>query len=186
MVHKHTHICIPLFHSLKLLSFPHDCSFELAPSAVSSLHSLHFLLRLIRIKVLNRCIATQIHQLTHKHSFLSRWWLSIDVCCFVFIVFPLPPNLTWKQSFLDLKIFFKTSLSVFCYLNTCTHTHTHTHTHTVLDRSFLQQRHLSVWCLCMCVPVAQWYCIALATQKVVGSIPREHTYWQKLYSLNAL
>ncbi len=128
MVHKHTHICIPLFHSLKLLSFPHDCSFELAPSAVSSLHSLHFLLRLIRIKVLNRCIATQIHQLTHKHSFLSRWWLSIDVCCFVFIVFPLPPNLTWKQSFLDLKIFFKTSLSVFCYFNTCTHTHTHTHT----------------------------------------------------------
>ncbi len=26
----------------------------------------------------------------------------------------------------------------------------------------------------------------LAAQKVVGSIPREHTYWQKKYSLNAL
>ncbi len=28
------------------------------------------------------------------------------------------------------------------------------------------------------VPVAQWKSIALAAQKVVGSIPREHTYWQ--------
>ncbi len=26
-----------------------------------------------------------------------------------------------------------------------------------------------------CVPVAQWQSIALAAQKVVGSIPREHT-----------
>ncbi len=31
----------------------------------------------------------------------------------------------------------------------------------------------------MVVPVAQWYSIALAAQKVVDSIPREHTYWQK-------
>ncbi len=30
----------------------------------------------------------------------------------------------------------------------------------------------------MVVPVAQWYSIALAAQKVVDSIPREHTYWQ--------
>ncbi len=29
------------------------------------------------------------------------------------------------------------------------------------------------------VPVAQWLSIALAAQKVVGSISREHTYWQK-------
>ncbi len=36
-----------------------------------------------------------------------------------------------------------------------------------------------------CVPVAQ--SIALAMQKFVGSIPKEHTYWQKkMYSLNAL
>ncbi len=28
------------------------------------------------------------------------------------------------------------------------------------------------------VPVAQWKNIALAVQKVVGSIPREHTFWQ--------
>ncbi len=27
------------------------------------------------------------------------------------------------------------------------------------------------------VPVAQWKSIALAAQKVMGSIPREHTYW---------
>ncbi len=27
------------------------------------------------------------------------------------------------------------------------------------------------------VPVAQWLSIALAEQKVVGSVPREHTYW---------
>ncbi len=33
------------------------------------------------------------------------------------------------------------------------------------------------------VPVAQ-QSIALAAQKVVGSIPREQTYWQKMYSLN--
>ncbi len=30
-----------------------------------------------------------------------------------------------------------------------------------------------------CVPVAQWQSIVLAAQKVVGSIPRKHTYWQK-------
>ncbi len=36
------------------------------------------------------------------------------------------------------------------------------------------------------VPVTQWQSIALAAQKVVGSIPKEHTYWQKMYSLNAL
>ncbi len=36
------------------------------------------------------------------------------------------------------------------------------------------------------VPVAQWWNIVLTAQKVVGSIPREHTYWQKMYSLNAL
>ncbi len=29
-------------------------------------------------------------------------------------------------------------------------------------------------------------CYQLAAQKVVGSIPREHTYWQKMYNLNAL
>ncbi len=34
-----------------------------------------------------------------------------------------------------------------------------------------------------CVPVAQWWSIALAAQKVVGSIEREHT---KMYNLNAL
>ncbi len=35
--------------------------------------------------------------------------------------------------------------------------------------------------LCMSsVPVAQWLSIALAEQKVMGSIPREHTYWQNL------
>ncbi len=28
----------------------------------------------------------------------------------------------------------------------------------------------------VCVPVAQWLSIALAAQKVVGLIPREHTY----------
>ncbi len=33
----------------------------------------------------------------------------------------------------------------------------------------------------VCVPVAQWLSIASATQKVVGSVPREHTYWQKNY-----
>ncbi len=35
------------------------------------------------------------------------------------------------------------------------------------------------------VPVAQWWSIALAEQKVMGSIPREHTYWQ-MYNLNVL
>ncbi len=35
-------------------------------------------------------------------------------------------------------------------------------------------------------PVDQWQSIALAAQKVVGSIPREHTYWQKMYNLDAL
>ncbi len=29
------------------------------------------------------------------------------------------------------------------------------------------------------VPVAQWESIALAVQKIVGSIPREHPYRQK-------
>ncbi len=32
----------------------------------------------------------------------------------------------------------------------------------------------------MSVPVAQ--SIALAAQKVVGSIPREHPYWQQMYN----
>ncbi len=35
------------------------------------------------------------------------------------------------------------------------------------------------------VPVAQWFSIALAAQKVVGSIPREHIL-MKMYNLNAL
>ncbi len=43
-------------------------------------------------------------------------------------------------------------------------THTHTHTHI-----YIYVR----------VPVAQWleHCVSIA--KVMGSIPREHTYWQK-------
>ncbi len=36
------------------------------------------------------------------------------------------------------------------------------------------------------VPVAQWKSIVLAALKVVGSTAREHTYWQKMYNLNAL
>ncbi len=38
----------------------------------------------------------------------------------------------------------------------------------------------------MCSCVAQWYSIASAAQKVVGSIPREHMYWKKMYNLNAI
>ncbi len=34
-----------------------------------------------------------------------------------------------------------------------------------------------------CVPVVE-HCVSSA--KVVGSIPREHTYCQKIYSLNAM
>ncbi len=34
------------------------------------------------------------------------------------------------------------------------------------------------------VPVAQWLEHCVSSAKVVGSIPREHTYWQKMYSLN--
>ncbi len=30
------------------------------------------------------------------------------------------------------------------------------------------------------VSVAQWQSIVLAVQKVVGSIPREHTYWKNV------
>ncbi len=43
-----------------------------------------------------------------------------------------------------------------------------------------------------CSPLMTPYCklflmlIVLAAQKVVGSIPREHTYLQNMYSLNAL
>ncbi len=40
--------------------------------------------------------------------------------------------------------------------------------------------------LCVCVPVAQWLEHCVSNAKVVGSIPREHTYLQKIYSLNAL
>ncbi len=37
------------------------------------------------------------------------------------------------------------------------------------------------------VPVAQWLEDCVSSTKIVGSIPREHTYWQKkMYSLNAL
>ncbi len=37
------------------------------------------------------------------------------------------------------------------------------------------------------VPVAQWLEHCVSSAKVVGSIPREHTYWQKkMYSLNAM
>ncbi len=36
------------------------------------------------------------------------------------------------------------------------------------------------------VPVAQWLERCVSSAKVVGSIPREHTYWQKMYSLNVL
>ncbi len=37
-----------------------------------------------------------------------------------------------------------------------------------------------------CVPVAQWLEHCISSAKVVGSIPREHTYWQYMYNLNAL
>ncbi len=37
-----------------------------------------------------------------------------------------------------------------------------------------------------CVPVAQWLEHCVSSANVVGSIPREHTYWQKMYNLNAL
>ncbi len=33
--------------------------------------------------------------------------------------------------------------------------------------------------LCSCVPVAQWLEHCVSSAKVVGSIPREHTYGQK-------
>ncbi len=39
---------------------------------------------------------------------------------------------------------------------------------------------------CVSVPVAQWLEHCFSSAKVVGSIPREHTYWQKMYNLNAL
>ncbi len=40
---------------------------------------------------------------------------------------------------------------------------------------FSTNSHIKHLCLpAGCVPVAQWYSIALAAQKVVGSIPREH------------
>ncbi len=44
----------------------------------------------------------------------------------------------------------------------------------------------SVETLNMCSCIAQWLSIASAVQKVVGSIPREHTYRLKMYSLNAI
>ncbi len=36
------------------------------------------------------------------------------------------------------------------------------------------------------VSVAQWLEHCVSSAKVVGSIPREHMYWQKMYNLNAL
>ncbi len=32
--------------------------------------------------------------------------------------------------------------------------------------------------MCSSVPVAQWFELCVSSTKVVGSIPREHTYWQ--------
>ncbi len=43
-------------------------------------------------------------------------------------------------------------------------------THTILGKSTPK------YCMYMCSCVAQWKSIASAAQKVVGSIPREHTY----------
>ncbi len=36
------------------------------------------------------------------------------------------------------------------------------------------------------VPVAQWLEHCVSSAKVVGSIPREHTWRQNMYNLNAL
>ncbi len=38
-------------------------------------------------------------------------------------------------------------------------------------------------CVCSCGSVVE-HCVSSA--KVVGSIPREHMYWQNMYNLNAL
>ncbi len=41
-------------------------------------------------------------------------------------------------------------------------------------------------CISCSVPVAQWLEHCVSSAKVVGSIPREHMYWQKMYNLNAI
>ncbi len=54
---------------------------------------------------------------------------------------------------------------------------------------YWRTRHLLLRFLCQkgpSVPVAQWLEHCVCSAKVVGSIPREHTYWQKMYNLNAL
>ncbi len=51
---------------------------------------------------------------------------------------------------------------------------------TVLDYNYIN-------CNQARVPVAQWLEHCVSSTKVVGSIPREHMYWQKkMYNLNNL
>ncbi len=53
-------------------------------------------------------------------------------------------------------------------------------------RSIIFYKTCTIYTLCNLVPVAQWLEHCVSSAKVVGSIPREHMYCQKLYNLNAL